>query len=102
MWGMQKTILMIVAVALMGGCASRPQSGPNEQAGKEPQPRKVKVVPNSSKAKAVLEAALRKAIGNFGVEPVITKAHLKRLEHLDLRSKELTDVSALRGLKHLN
>ena len=54
---MQKTILMIVAVALVG-CASTTTENPTPPVVSTP-----KVVPNSHKAAAAIETAIRKAAG---------------------------------------
>ena len=109
MWGMRATFLLIVAVVL-AGCASNLSDGSSKEANKkssaeqnQQQSSKVKVVSNSLKAKMALEVTLKKAIGQLGgVDPVITEAHMSRLKYVDLRSKELTDISVLRGLTQVN
>ena len=69
---MQKTILMIVAVALVG-CASTP-----------------KVIPNSPLAAAALNAAIRESLKKPTGE--LTKADLEKVTYLSLADKKLTEV----------
>jgi len=78
---MQKTILMIVAVAVVG-CASTPE-----------------IVPNSPEAKAAIEAAIRKAANKPTGE--LTKADFEKLAKLNLDGNKLTSVRGLEKLTQL-
>ena len=93
---MQKTILMIVAVALVG-CASTPEvvsNSPEAKAAAE-----AKVVPNSPEAAAAIESAIRKAAGKL--EGELTKVDLEKVTFLRLDRNRLTDVKGLEKLTQL-
>ena len=78
MAGMQKTILMIAVVALVG-CES--------------------VVPNSPEAAAAIELAIRKA----AKKPTgkLTKADLEKVTSLEVSNRKITDLKPLAGLQNV-
>ena len=74
--------LLLICALLAGGCASTP-----------------KVVPNSPKAKAAIEAAIRKAAKKPTGE--LTQADLEKVTKLNLGGNKLTDVKGLEKLTKL-
>ena len=80
--GVNQLLLICAVVALVGGCASTP-----------------KVVPNSPKAKAAIEAAIRKAAKKPTGE--LTKADLEKVTVLVFYNKQLTNVKGLGKLTQL-
>ena len=82
MVGGVKALILLLAVVLVGGCASTP-----------------KVVPNSPEAKAAIEKEIRRQCDKPTGE--LTKADLERVTVLDLYDKQLTDVTGLEKLTQL-
>ncbi len=62
-------------------------------------PKPPNVVPNSPKAKAAIEAAIRKAVGKPTGE--LTKADVEKVTRLDLEGNQITDLKPLAGLTKL-
>jgi hypothetical protein len=99
-------VLLLFAVL---GCESATQptkpsaaSGGN-QAQQQQAAKPIKVVPNSPKTKAAIEAAIRKTAGKPTGE--LTKADLEKMTGrdvlFDIRSKNITDLTPLAGLTNL-
>jgi len=110
------TILLLVVAMFGGGSGTQPatasaESGgdqarqwkvvrPERRASKKPaEAGPIKVVPNSPKANAAIEAEIRKAAG----KPVgeLTKADLEKVTKFELGDKQITDLTPLAGLTEL-
>jgi len=102
MWRMQKTILMIVAVALVG-CASTPLFNPNnkDHVAIEKEIRKRANKPTGELTKADFEKVTRFALDRNGLTNISPLARLTQLEDITLSHNNLTDVSAVEGLTQL-
>ena len=89
--------MIIVLAAILAGCASAPKNATSSWREKKTQP--PKLVPNSSEASATIRTVIREAAGT------LTRADLKKVERLDLKDNQITDLTPLAkltGLKELN
>ena len=77
-----KSLILLMAVVLIGGCASTP-----------------KVVPNSPEAKAAIEAAIRERLKKPTGK--LTKSDLEKVTWLNLYENQLTSVKGLEKLTQL-
>ena len=105
---MRYFLLMIAAVALVGGCGGKKESPePQTNAPVQPKTEPEKETKNLQSAPTVtvnidnpiVEKAIRKQIKKPTGE--LTEADLEKVAVLDLRYNELTDVSPLAGLTQL-
>jgi hypothetical protein len=100
-------IVLLLFAALGCGSATQPTKPSAESGGDQAQQQQaakpIKVVPNSPKTKAAIEAAIRKTAGKPTGE--LTKADLEKMTGrdvlLDIRSKNITDLTPLAGLTNL-
>ena len=98
-----KSLILLVAVVSVGGCASGPveESQPDSNATAKPNaPTTTSWVSDPSDPNNVkIEAAIRKAAEKPSGE--LTKADLEKVTELELDGKQLTDVTDLEKLSQL-